>query len=169
MVHVRLRPAVRADIPLLESWDEEPHVAASDPEDDWGWDQLMEGALPGLENFVCEADGRPVGVVQILDTQRDQSRYWGDTGPGFRAIDIWIGPRDALGKGYGTAMLREALSMCFADPGVHTVLIDPLATNANAIRFYRRIGFTFLENRRFGDSQCAVHQFTRQTFEASPP
>ncbi len=167
MTRVRLRPAVKADIPMLQAWDEEPHVIDSDPDDDWGWDQMIEGALPGLETFVSEVEGRPVGVVQVLDTQRDPSRYWGETGPGFRAIDIWIGPRDALGQGFGTAMMREALAMCFSEASVHTVLVDPLTTNTDAIRFYQRIGFSFLENRWFGDSHCAVHLITRRTFETS--
>jgi len=138
-------------------------VVAASPNDDWDWEELFE--LEGLDCYLAEAAGRPVGMVQILDTERDASRYWGETGPGFRAIDIWIGPADALGKGFGTVMMEEALARCFADPSVHTVLIDPLVTNDRAIRFYRRVGFTFLENRRFGDDDCAVHLVTRDTFE----
>ena len=30
-----LRPATLADAPLLRRWDEEPHIVASDPNDDW--------------------------------------------------------------------------------------------------------------------------------------
>lgn len=164
MDEIRLRPATRTDVPLLEAWDDEPHVAASDPDDDWGWDRMIEGALPGLDNYIAEAEGRPIGVVQILDTHPDASRYWGETGLGIRAIDIWIGPRNALGRGFGTQMMRRALEICFADPDVRMVLVDPLASNADAIRFYQRIGFSFLENRMFDDALCAVHQLLRDDF-----
>jgi aminoglycoside 6'-N-acetyltransferase len=169
MITVYFRTATPADIPLLDLWDQKPHVSASDPDDGWGWDRLLGGALAGLETYICEVEGRPVGVVQILDTFVDASRYWGDTGPGFRALDIWIGPEDALGKGYGTAMIHKALSMCFLDATVHTVLIDPLVSNTDAIRFYQRVGFVFLENRWFDESHCAVHRFTRHLFEKSNP
>jgi aminoglycoside 6'-N-acetyltransferase len=165
MVAIRLRPATRADIPLLERWDEAPHVAASDPDDDWGWGDMLEGAAPGFDTYVAEADGAPFGVVQVTDPARDASRYWGEMPPGVRALDVWIGPADLLGRGLGTLMTRAALTLCFADPSVRAVFIDPLATNERAIRFYRRLGFAFVENRWFDDSHCAVHRISRETFE----
>jgi aminoglycoside 6'-N-acetyltransferase len=159
-----LRPATRADIPLLRAWDEEPHVVASDPNDDWDWDDVIGADLPGYWHLIAEASGRPIGFVQILDPGLDPTRYWGEVGSQVRAIDIWIGPQDALGQGYGTQMMRQALALCFAEPTVEAVLIDPIASNTDAIRFYQRIGFTFLEHRWFGADHCAVHQFRRQDF-----
>lgn len=167
MHQITLRPARLSDIPTLEAWDEEPHVAASDPNDDWGWADMLEGAAPGLDSYIAELDGRPIGIVQITDPEREASRYWGETGPGIRAIDIWIGPKDALGRGFGTVMMRLALELCFADASVGEVLIDPIVSNTDAIRFYRRFGFVFVENRRFGADMCAVHKITRDTFQAS--
>ncbi len=35
---MNLRPATYADLTLLRYWDEQPHVVASDPNDDWGWE-----------------------------------------------------------------------------------------------------------------------------------
>jgi aminoglycoside 6'-N-acetyltransferase len=157
-----LRPATTDDIPLLDQWDEEPIVAASDPNDDWDWPQTL--AAEGLENLVAELDGRPIGFIQITDLMRDASRYWGEPQAGFKAIDIWIGEADVRGLGHGRTMMRLALERCFADPSIHAVLIDPVTTNTDAIAFYPRLGFTFLENRRFGDDDCAVHQITRDTF-----
>ena len=34
---MHLRPATIADLPTLRHWDEQPHVVASDPNDDWEW------------------------------------------------------------------------------------------------------------------------------------
>ena len=48
--------------------------------------------------------------------------------PGHRAIDIWIGEPDARNRGYGAQMMEQAIARCFADPSVHTILIDPLVT-----------------------------------------
>ena len=58
-------------------------------------------------------------------------------------------------------MMRLALLRCIEDQQVTAVLIDPLATNTDAIRFYERLGFQFVENRRFGDDDCCVYQIDR--------
>jgi aminoglycoside 6'-N-acetyltransferase len=157
---ISLRPATPADVPLLEAWDEDPVVAASDPNDDWDW---ANDTLPaqGLENLIAELDGRPIGFIQITDLATDASHYWGPPQSGFKAIDIWIGEPDARGQGHGRAIMTQAIARCFADPAVHTILIDPIAANQDAIGFYRRMGFSFLELRRFGADDCAVHQLTR--------
>lgn len=159
---IMLRSATHADIPLLDQWDQDPVVAASDPNDDWDWEQTLEAE--GLENLIAELDGRPIGFIQITDLQRDTSAYWGASQPGFMAIDIWIGEPDARGDGNGTAMMNQAIARCFADPAIHTILIDPISSNTDAIAFYRKLGFTFLETRVFGADTCAVHQLTRHSW-----
>jgi aminoglycoside 6'-N-acetyltransferase len=115
----------------------------------------------GLDNLIAELDGRPIGFIQITNLMTDESRYWGDPQPGVMAIDIWIGEPDVRGQGHGRTMMQQALDRCFTDPSIHTVLIDPIATNTDAIAFYQKLGFTFLENRRFGADDCAVHHITR--------
>jgi aminoglycoside 6'-N-acetyltransferase len=41
------------------------------------------------------------------------------------------------------------------------VLIDPLAGNVGAHRFYERLGFRFVERRRFGADDCFVYRLDR--------
>jgi aminoglycoside 6'-N-acetyltransferase len=53
-------------------------------------------------------------------------------------------------------MMRLALQHCFAEPSVHAVLIDPLASNVAAQRFYRRIGFADVGLRDFDADRCLV-------------
>jgi aminoglycoside 6'-N-acetyltransferase len=160
----RLRPAIPADAPLLRCWDDEPHVVASDPDDDWQWEEELLRSPPWREQLMVEVDGRPIGFVQIIDPALEDSRYWGDVAPNLRALDIWIGEADALGQGYGTLMMRAALARCFAAPEVEAVLIDPLASNLDAIRFYRRFGFVFVEARDFGTDHCHVHRLARADY-----
>ncbi len=164
---VTLRPATPADVPLLRRWDEQPHVVASDPHEDWRWEDELAAPAPWRAPQVAEVDGRPVGFLDVIDPHIEPSRYWGEVGPGHRAIDIWIGEADDLGRGYGTAMMRLALDRCFADPAVHTVLIDPLADNVRAIRFYRRLGFRPDGLRRFGPDLCEVHRLDRAAWAAA--
>ena len=159
--NVRLRPAGPADLALLRRWDDQPHVLASDPNDDWEWETELGRSPDWREQLVAEVDGRPIGFVQIIDPQREESHYWGDVPPGLRAVDLWIGEESDLGKGYGTKMMELALARCFADPQVRAVLIDPLASNARAHRFYERMGFRFVERRSFGRDECFVYRLDR--------
>ncbi len=57
--------------------------------------------------------------------------------------------------------MQLALARCFADPTVTAVLIDPLADNTRAHRFYERMGFRFVERRRFNDDDCFVYRLNR--------
>ena len=61
-------------------------------------------------------------------------------------------------------MMRQALARCFAPADVEAVLIDPLASNVDAIRFYRRMGFEFVESRDFGDGDCHVYRLARERY-----
>lgn len=161
---IKLRPATPEDLQLLRSWDEQPHVVSSDPNDDWGWETELQRSPAWREQLIAELDNRPIGFIQIIDPALEDSHYWGDVSPDLRAIDIWIGEPDALGQGYGTAMMRQALERCFKEPAVRAALIDPLATNTAAHRFYERLGFIFLEERAFGDDHCRVYQLTRDQY-----
>jgi aminoglycoside 6'-N-acetyltransferase len=147
---MNLRPATLADVKLLGHWDTQPHVRASDPNDDWAWEVEQAKAPDWREQLIAELDGRLIGFVQIIDPVREESHYWGDVQPDLRAIDIWIGEASDLGKCYGTRMMRLALARCFADPTVSAILVDPLASNTRAHRFHERLGFRFVERHRFG-------------------
>lgn len=159
---VTLRPATLSDQPLLERWDEEPDVVASDPTDDWHWGEELAKTPPWREQLVIEVDGVPVGFIQIIDPAEEETHYWGDCGPGLRAIDIWIGEAEYRGRGVGGAAMREAIRRCFAPPEVEAIIIDPLVSNVDAIRFYERLGFQFVERRRFGADLCHVMRLERK-------
>ncbi len=154
---ITLRPATIADLALLQHWDDQSHVIASDPNDDWHWEIELDRTPDWREQLVAEIADRPFGFVQIIDPVREESHYWGDAPANLRAIDIWIGEASDLGKGYGTQIMQLALARCFADPLVTAVLIDPLASNTRAHRFYERLGFQFVERRQFGDDDCFVY------------
>jgi aminoglycoside 6'-N-acetyltransferase len=160
-VMMHLRPATSADLELLRYWDEQPHVIASDPNDDWGWEVELERTPDWREQLIAEIGGSPIGFIQIIDPAREDSHYWGDVPDNLRAIDIWIGEKANLGKGYGTQMMQLALTRCFANVMVTAVLIDPLASNTRAHRFYERLGFQFVEHRQFGDDYCCVYSLKR--------
>ena len=173
-----LRPATRSDVALLAEWARRPHVVRASSDDpsataafgdvDWA-DEVARCDLLGAdvwEVLIAELDGRPAGMVMIADPHSEPDHYWGDIEPNLRAIDIWIGEPDLLGQGLGTEMMAQAIARSFRDPAVTGIVIDPLASNADAIRFYRRLGFADVGPRRFGDDDqdlCLVMRLDRST------
>lgn len=161
---VSLRPATLADATLLRHWDQQPHLIAAKGKEDWAWEIELNKTPDWREQLVAEINGRPIGYVQVIDPAREDSHYWGDVPSGLRAIDIWIGEAGDLGKDYGTNMMQLALARCFADATVTAVLVDPLASNTRAHRFYERLDFQFVECRRFGDDECFVYRLEKSQY-----
>jgi aminoglycoside 6'-N-acetyltransferase len=156
-----LRRANIQDLELLQHWDTQPHVIESDPNDDWGWEAELKRDVEWREQLIAEDDGRPIGYIEIIDPQFEDHHYWGEVEPNLRAIDIWIGEEKDLGRGYGTQMMQLAIERCFANPKVSAIIIDPLASNTRAHRFYERFGFKFVGPRRFGLDDCFVFRLER--------
>lgn len=164
-INLTLRRATPEDVPILQHWDEQPHVVAADPNDYWAWETELQQSVDWREQLVAETNNRSIGFIQIIDPAREETQYWGGMDEGYRAIDIWIGEESDLGRGYGTQMMRPALNRCFAEPEVKSVLIDPLESNTKARRFYERLGFQFVEKRRFGEDDCLVYRLDREEWK----
>jgi aminoglycoside 6'-N-acetyltransferase len=172
---VALRGATHADVPWLELWDTDPDVIACSSDDPnatiaFGgieWAEELAAQNEHSEYLIAELDGRPIGAMQIIDPQLESTHYWGEIAPNLRAIDIWIGSPADRGRGYGGEMMRLALERCFSDPRVTGVVIDPLASNERALKFYARLGFRPIGRRLFGDDDCLVHELTRERWQAS--
>jgi aminoglycoside 6'-N-acetyltransferase len=163
---MHLRSATRSDLGLLRYWHTKPHVIAAVGDFAHAdWQAELAHSPDWRELLIAESDIRPVGFVQIIDPAREETQYWGNVGAGVRAIDVWIGEEADLGRGYGTQMMRLALARCFADPTVMTVLIDPLASNMRARRFYERLGFEPVGRRVFGTDECFVYRLERRAWQ----
>jgi len=167
---LKLRPATTEDVPHLERWDHAPHVIAATSDDpdaeiafeDAEWREEISDADPASAFFIAEIDGRPIGAMQVIDPALERTHYWGtDCPPNLRAMDIWIGETDCLGKGYGTQMMTIAINRAFAAVEVEAIVIDPLNSNTDAHRFYERLGFRPIGRRLFDDDDCLVHRLDR--------
>jgi aminoglycoside 6'-N-acetyltransferase len=159
---MKLRRATTADLSRLRYWDSKAHViAATGSDEPYDWASELPRDVSWREFLIAEIEDVPVGILQIIDPADEESHYWGEIERNLRAIDIWIGEEANLGRGYGTQMMTLALDRCFVDPAVKAVLIDPLASNDRAHRFYERLGFVAVERRTFGSDDCLVYRLTR--------
>ena len=163
---ITIRDATVEDLPTLLYWDKQDHVIEATDDSDWNWKEELRRRPEWREQLIAELNGTPIGFLQIIDPEQEETHYWGDVEPNKRAIDIWIGEKENLNKGYGTQMMRLALEKCFENPEVTQVLIDPLETNDKAIRFYQRIGFRFIEKRLFEDVVSDIYAMSREMWLA---
>lgn len=159
---IRLRNATFEDLTLLKHWDEQPHVVASDPDEEWDWAYELERHPSWREQLIAEPDGKPIGCLQIIDPFWEESGYWHPIEKNKRAIDIWIGEAQDLNKGYGTQMMKLAITKCFSNPEVTSILVDPLLSNTKAHNFYKKIGFQYKETRMFNGTPCKIFELRRQ-------
>ena len=74
--NLTLRPATTGDLALLQHWDNQLHVIASDPNDDWEWETELNHNPDWRKQLIAELNGRPVGFVQIIDPACEESKYW---------------------------------------------------------------------------------------------
>lgn len=158
-----MRQATINDLSLLLYWDQKEHMMACDPDDDWNWAKELQKNPFWREQLVADLEDRPIGFVQIIDPHYEESAFWGAVSKNLRAIDIWIGEETDLNRGYGTQIMRLAIEKCFKEPSTK-ILIDPLKTNIKAHRFYERLGFKFLEERKFYDDVCFVYKLKREDY-----
>lgn len=159
---ITLRTASIDDLAILNYWDEQEHVKASGEDEDWDWAVELPRSVDWREQFIAEQSGHPIGCIQIIDPAEEETHYWGEVAANKRAIDIWIGEVEDLGKGFGTEMMTLALDHCFEEEQVTEVLIDPLASNKKAIRFYQKLGFQFVEKKTFEEDECEIYVMSRK-------
>ena len=163
-----IRPATLADVPQFSRWDLDADVIACSTDDpdakeafeDAEWAEEIAANSDVSCYYIAELDGRPIGAMQVIDPHLEPTHYWGEIEPNLRAIDIWLGDAADRNRGFGAAMMRAVIERCFAD-GADAIVIDPLASNLRAHRFYERLGFRFVERRTFGDSDCLVYRLNR--------
>lgn len=141
------RAVTEADLPMLEAWLAEPHVA------EW-WDDpaseiaSIREAMESIETepLIVEFDGRPIAYLQSYDPHLEDGHPYQDQPFGTLGIDISIGLPDLVGKGHGSAIVRQFSDMLFEE-GCPRVIIDPHPDNARAIRAYEKAGFRAFDTR----------------------
>lgn len=162
------RPLARADLPLLHEWLNRPHVA------EW-WegpsslDYVEQTHGTDLDSnviwqYFAILRGIPVGYVQLYRVMGADPDWWQEeTDPGARGVDQFLANEEQLGRGLGSAMVRQFIARTFSeDPAVTKIQTDPAPHNGRAIRAYEKAGFRRLREVTTPDGPALLMIVTRE-------
>jgi len=144
-------PLREDDLDLVRRWLLQPHVQR------W-WDEGLKTPYPDAEiadyreaiqgndptyRYVAHIDGRPVGLLQHYriadDPEYAEALALNEDAIG---VDLFIGESALIGRGHGSAMLRQFLrDVAFPFHGIEVCVIGPSVKNLAAIRAYEKAGF----------------------------
>ena len=114
--------------------------------------------------FLFSTGGRKVGYVQYWFIADQIAEGWSKEEPWLElvpedavGVDISIGPESLLGRGYGSAALRQ-FCRGLAREGFKTILIDPDEDNLRAVRSYEKAGFRAVDGLKGKAGGCIIMQ-----------
>ncbi len=97
------------------------------------WIETMIKAGKAVQFIICrKSDDEPVGSVYLRDIDRTHKKA---------EYGIFIGEKEALGKGYGTQAAKLMIDYAFHKAGLHKLMLRVLAENGQARRSYEKAGF----------------------------
>jgi aminoglycoside 6'-N-acetyltransferase len=129
------------DLPIVHEWLRAPHVS------EWRGESETQFALvsedlnhPAMDQFIVTADDRPFAYLQCYDPAAWTENGFGVLPAGTRGIDQFIGEADMVGKGHGSALIRNFTDGLLKS-GTPRIVTDPDPANARAVRAYEKAGF----------------------------
>lgn len=146
------RRTTRTDLPLIQRWLRQPHVARYWAHDtsDAAIERDFAGSIAGTEpseDFVVEHDGEPIGFAQrcrIHDYSEGHAELIAllDVPEQAWTIDYFLGEPTAVGHGLGTAMIRAFTARCWDDhPTCPAIIVAVAAGNGPSCGALRSAGY----------------------------
>ena len=137
------RPMSTDDLAMVNAWLDTPEVAR--------WWIEAEG-LPGekldvaylaetdTQHWIVSLDGLPFAFMQDYDPHAHDGHHFERLPLGSRGIDQIIGVPELIGRGHGSAFIRQHCDRLFM-MGAPAIGTDPHPDNGRAIRAYEKAGF----------------------------
>jgi aminoglycoside 6'-N-acetyltransferase len=120
-----LRPAADGDAEMLVAWHDDPDVSRYWDDERFTLDEMRERlARAEVESWIVEAEGEPVGYLQVHET----------------GLDMFLVP-PARGRGLGPDAARTMVHHLLHERGWTRVTVDPYTWNEQALRAWRNAGF----------------------------
>jgi aminoglycoside 6'-N-acetyltransferase len=134
------RPMSADDLPLIQRWLETPEVVRwwGRPDEQYA---LVSGDLdhPDMDQFIVAVGEQPFGYIQCYPLST-WNQGFGSQPAATRGIDQFIGEPDMIGRGHGSAFIRQFVDALLGQ-GIPRVVTDPDPDNIRAVRDYAKAGF----------------------------
>ena len=150
------KPVDQADLTLLHSWFQKPHVSKWWPvpkeQEDFFNTFLPRIRLNSTTRpYLVLRNNMPIGYIQTYSVDIAKSTWLPKLTGKVIGTDQFIGEEDYLGKGFGTLFIKEFIRYLFAKEGGDiTIIVDPDPTNIAAIKCYEKVGFKKLSFIKLG-------------------
>jgi aminoglycoside 6'-N-acetyltransferase len=134
------QPMMPGHLPMIRRWLETPEVVRwwGQPDEQY---VLVSGDLdhPDMDQFIVAAGDRPFGYIQCYALST-WNRGFGPQPEATRGIDQFIGEPEMIGRGHGSAFIRQ-FSDSLLTSGIPRIVTDPDPENVRAVRAYAKAGF----------------------------
>jgi aminoglycoside 6'-N-acetyltransferase len=134
------RPLSVSDLPMVKRWLVTPEVVRwwGDPGEQYA---LVSGDLdhPDMDQFIVSLGEHPFGYIQCYALST-WNQSFGAQPPKTRGIDQFIGEAEMIGRGHGSAFIRQFVEDMLTS-GIPRIVTDPDPDNGRAVRAYARAGF----------------------------
>lgn len=149
-----LRPMTEEDTDRIIDWRNQDFVCknfiyreAFTRKGHLNWIETMIQTGKAVQFMICPEGREPVGSVYLRDI--DNTHHKAEYG-------IFIGEKEALGKGFGTEAAKLMISYAFEELGLHKLMLRVIADNDRAKRSYEKAGFVqeaYLKDEVFLENQ----------------
>jgi aminoglycoside 6'-N-acetyltransferase len=159
-------PVAPEHLPMIHGWLCEPHVREwwGDPDHEI---ELVRGDIGSelTRGYVAHMDDEALGFIQSwVPGNYDEYPWESEMSPETRGIDIFVGAKDATGKGIGPKIIRSFADILFK-AGAPRLIIDPDMRNNRAIRAYEKSGFKEFARYPEPDGGTVLMELTHEDFK----
>jgi RimJ/RimL family protein N-acetyltransferase len=124
-------------------------------------------ASPHMDAWLGTCDGSPAFLAETYDPAHHELAAHHDARPGDLGMHFLVAPPEAPVHGFTRAVIRHVLEMCFADPAVRRVVVEPDARNIAVQRLNAEMGFVPHDEVKLHDKVALLSTCTREAFAAS--
>jgi RimJ/RimL family protein N-acetyltransferase len=132
---------------------------------------LRIAAEPDHDAHLGYADGVPAFLAELYDPARSPLAGlvgMPDLEPGDVGMHVLVAPPERPRAGFTRAVFGAVMRLCFADPNVRRVVVEPDVRNERIGRLNAEAGFVVARHLPLSGKTAALSFCTRTAFEQSP-
>jgi len=165
MPNISFRPMEKGDIPIYLDWAKQDHVKKVWFIDGYEPPDYIHAKVEGNGYdfpFIILLDDQPIGYIVYCDLYAYKNICKEPCGvftkelPDTYCIDLFIGEKDYLNKGYGSQLVEKFSDMLFHQKKAKKILIDPSPKNRQAVRCYEKAGFKPIRKDHDGTNEVII-------------